>query len=160
MKRVDIWTDGSCLFNPGGAGGWAAILIYDGHRREISGGVAATTNNRMELRAAVEALKVLKEPCEVRLITDSTYVCLARRKKFKMRANKDLWEQLRSVRLLHQVEFLQTRGHGGDPENERADVLAGLAARGFQLPEDPGYERKPPRLSWLPDCPHYTEQPA
>ncbi|MBX9926945.1 MAG: ribonuclease HI [Hyphomicrobiaceae bacterium] len=136
MKRVTIYTDGACSGNPG-PGGWGAILMYGGHRRELSGGEAQTTNNRMELLAAISALETLKEPCEVELYTDSNYVKdgiskwitgwkrngwkTADKKPVK---NAELWQRLDAARGRHKVDWRWVKGHAGHPENERADELA------------------------------------
>ncbi len=136
MTVVDIYTDGACSGNPG-PGGWGALLRWDGHEREIKGGAPATTNNRMELSAAIEALDALKRPMTVRLHTDSTYVRdgitkwlknwkakgwkTANRKPVK---NVDLWQRLEAAAARHDVEWFWVRGHAGHPENERADELA------------------------------------
>ena len=133
---VDIYTDGACSGNPG-PGGWGALLLWDGREREIKGGAPATTNNRMELTAAIEALDALKRPMTVRLHTDSTYVRdgitkwlknwkangwkTASRKPVK---NVDLWQRLEAAAARHDVEWFWVRGHAGHPENERADELA------------------------------------
>ncbi len=133
---VDIYTDGACSGNPG-PGGWGAILRYDGVEKELSGGAAETTNNRMELMAAIEALETLKRPVKARLHTDSTYVKdgitkwihrwkakgwkTANRKPVK---NVDLWQRLEEALARHEVEWHWVRGHSGHPENERADELA------------------------------------
>jgi ribonuclease HI len=133
---VDIYTDGACSGNPG-PGGWGALLLWDGREREIKGGAPATTNNRMELTAAIEALDALKRPMTVRLHTDSTYVRdgitkwlknwkangwkTASRKPVK---NVDLWRRLEAAAARHDVEWFWVRGHAGHPENERADELA------------------------------------
>ena len=139
MKRVKIYTDGACKGNPG-PGGWAAVLIWGPYRKEIAGGEAHTTNNRMELRAAIEALRALKEPAEVDLFTDSAYLkrgiteWLPRWKEngWKRRqgrrllpvANEDLWRELDRLTRVHKVRFHWLAGHAGHPENERADRLA------------------------------------
>lgn len=137
MKHVDIYTDGACRGNPG-PGGWGAILVYNGTEKEISGGELQTTNNRMELSAVIEALKALKEPCEVTLTTDSKYVCDAINKEWvyswknngwkkadkKPALNVDLWEKLLALLALHQVTFIWVKGHAGHPYNERCDTLA------------------------------------
>ena len=136
MTVVDIYTDGACSGNPG-PGGWGALMRWDGHEREIKGGAPATTNNRMELTAAIEALDALKRPMTVRLHTDSTYVRdgitkwlknwkangwkTANRKPVK---NIDLWQRLEAAAARHDVEWFWVRGHAGHPENERADELA------------------------------------
>ena len=133
---VDVFSDGACSGNPG-PGGWGAILRYRGHERELSGFEPGTTNNRMELMAAIAALEALKRPSRVRLHTDSRYVRdgittwihdwkrrnwrTADKKPVK---NVDLWQRLASALEPHQVEFIWVRGHSGHPENERADALA------------------------------------
>lgn len=138
---VELFTDGACLGNPG-PGGWGVILRWRGHEKELSGGEPLTTNNRMELTAAIEGLAALKRPSTVRLHTDSTYVRdgitrwiagwkrngwrTADRKPVK---NADLWRRLDELRAPHQVDWLWVRGHAGHPENERADALASAAAR-------------------------------
>lgn len=145
-KKVTVYTDGACLGNPG-PGGWAAILIWGPHRKEISGGEQQTTNNRMELRAAIEALRTLKEPAEVDLYTDSTYLkrgvteWLSRwkeqgwkrkeGKKLKLLANADLWQELERFLSVHRVNFHWVEGHAGNPENVRANALARQAMRAF-----------------------------
>lgn len=138
---VQIWTDGACLGNPG-AGGWGALLRWNGSERELSGGEGMTTNNRMELEAAIQALDALKRPCRVVLTTDSQYLRqgitswlgnwkrngwkTASRKPVK---NADLWERLDRSAARHQVQWDWVKGHSGHPENERADALASAAAR-------------------------------
>ena len=135
-KTVDIFTDGACSGNPG-PGGWGAILRYGEVEKELYGGEPATTNNRMELMAAIMALEALKKPVTVRLFTDSEYVkngitkwihgwkakgwMTADRKPVK---NVDLWQRLEEAKRQHQIEFHWVRGHAGHPENERADELA------------------------------------
>lgn len=137
MKKVTIYTDGGCKPNPG-AGGWAAILNYEEKVRELAGGERHTTNNRMEMTAAIAALSVLKEPCRVDLYTDSQYL---RRgitewmKKWKINGwrtvskkpvlNDDLWKTLDGLQSLHQIEWHWLEGHAGHPQNERCDELAG-----------------------------------
>ena len=137
MKQVEIFTDGSCSGNPG-AGGWGAILRYKGTEKEISGGEKATTNNRMELTAVIEALSCLKERCEVTLYSDSQYVCNGLTKgwakKWKANGwkksdktqalNSDLWEKLLDLYDYHSVNIIWVKGHAGHPENERCDSLA------------------------------------
>lgn len=137
QKQVEIFTDGACSGNPG-PGGWGAILRYNGHTKELSGGEPNTTNNRMELTAVIEALGSLKEPCRVTLTTDSKYVCdginkgwakswqkNAWRKADKKPAlNPDLWEKLLNLLDVHTVELKWVKGHAGHPENERCDQLA------------------------------------
>ena len=144
MKHVDIYTDGACRNNPG-HGGWGAILVYGGREKELSGGEELTTNNRMELSAVIAALSALKEPCEVKLTTDSKYVVDAIEKgwleswrkngwkksdKGKV-LNVDLWEQLTVLLERHSVSFVWVKGHNGHPYNERCDVLATTFADGF-----------------------------
>jgi len=142
MKHVQIYTDGACLGNPG-PGGWAALLRYGAHEKLLSGGEPSTTNNRMELRAAVEALKALKEPCEVDLYTDSQYLKKAftegwleewrrrgwRTAEGKPVKNRDLWEALLQAMAPHRVRFHHVEGHRGHPENERVDREARQKAR-------------------------------
>jgi ribonuclease HI len=135
-QAVEIFTDGACRGNPG-PGGWAAILRYGDTEKEIAGGEALTTNNRMEMTAAAAGLEALKRPCRVRLYTDSQYVRdgitqwlpgwkvrnwrTADKKPVK---NVDLWQRLDAAAAPHQVEWIWVRGHAGHPENERADALA------------------------------------
>jgi len=134
--RVEIFTDGACSGNPG-PGGWGALLRYRGRVRELSGGEARTTNNRMELMAAIAALEALRRRCRVRLTTDSQYLCkgiqewLPRWRERQWRTasrqpvkNVDLWRRLDEAVARHCVEWHWTRGHSGHPENERADQLA------------------------------------
>ena len=144
-KHVEIFTDGACSGNPG-PGGWGAILRYGAHEKELSGGEAMTTNNRMELTAVIAALSALKSPCRVTVTTDSRYVADAVgkgwvyswQKKGWMRApgepakNVDLWKQLLPLLKTHQVEFRWVRGHQGHPENERCDRLAVAESAKFQ----------------------------
>jgi len=138
---VTIYTDGACLGNPG-PGGWAAVLLWNGHRREISGYEPDTTNNRMELQAAIEALGVLKKPCRVDLHTDSQYLqngmrsWLANWKRNQWRTadrkpvkNAELWKALDALAGTHDVHWHWVRGHSGHPENERCDELANEAIR-------------------------------
>ncbi|MCB9944790.1 MAG: ribonuclease HI [Geminicoccaceae bacterium] len=135
-KVVEIFTDGACSGNPG-PGGWGAILRWNGHERELSGGEGDTTNNRMELMAAISALESLKRPVAARLTTDSVYVrdgitrWLAgwKRNGWKTASkkpvkNQDLWQRLDEARSRHSVEWLWIKGHAGHAENERADELA------------------------------------
>lgn len=137
LKEVIIHTDGGCSGNPG-PGGWAAVLRYGDKAKEISGGEMATTNNRMELRAAIEALQVLKEACSVTLFTDSEYVRNGitawihnwrrsgwRTKDKKPVKNADLWQQLDTETRRHTIEWKWLKGHAGHADNERCDVLAG-----------------------------------
>ena len=118
MKQVEIFTDGACSGNPG-PGGWGAVLRYNGHEKEISGGEANTTNNRMELSAVINALALLKEPCKVTLYSDSQYVCNALKLGWAKK-----WKA-------HEVEIVWVKGHAGHPENERCDRLAVAAAKQF-----------------------------
>lgn len=136
MGLVTIHTDGACSGNPG-PGGWGAILEYNGHEKELSGAEAETTNNRMELMAAIAALEALKRSSQVRLVTDSVYVRdgvtkwihgwkkngwkTAAKKPVK---NEDLWRRLDDVASRHHVQWEWVKGHSGHPENERADALA------------------------------------
>ena len=136
---VDVFSDGACSGNPG-PGGWGAILRYRGKERELSGFEAETTNNRMELMAAIAALEVLKRPCSVRIHTDSRYLhdgitrWIADWKRRGWRTadkkpvkNVDLWQRLEAALAPHKVEWQWVRGHAGHPENERADALARAA---------------------------------
>ena len=141
MKQVQLITDGSCLGNPG-PGGWACILRYGARSKELFGYAVQTTNNRMELTAAIEGLRALREPCEVEIITDSEYVkngittWLAGWKKKgwitaakKPVVNRDLWEALDEQVGRHKTTWSWTRGHANHQDNNRADELANLAAR-------------------------------
>jgi ribonuclease HI len=136
-KPVEIFTDGACSGNPG-PGGWGAILRYAGHEKELSGYEAQTTNNRMELMAAIKALEALKQSCKVDVYTDSSYVqqgVMEWLKGWKAKGwparikNKDLWLELDAQLQKHEVKFHWIRGHAGHPENERADELARKAIR-------------------------------
>jgi len=154
-KHVTIYTDGSSLGNPG-PGGYGAILRYGAHARELSGGFQCTTNNRMEILAVIEALAALKEPCRVTIHSDSRYVINAitkgwarrwqrngwMRNKKERAINPDLWKRLLTVIEPHEVEFVWVRGHAGDADNERCDMLAKSAAKQPELPPDPGYDRR------------------
>ena len=144
MKEVEIHTDGSCLGNPG-PGGWAAVLRYQGRQRELAGGEALTTNNRMELMAAILALEALSEPCRGSLQTDSQYVRQGitewmpnwLRRNWKTAGgdavkNRDLWERLHAATQRHTIEWRWVKGHSGDPDNERVDLLAREAAERFR----------------------------
>ena len=137
MKKVQIFTDGACSGNPG-PGGWGAVLRYGEREKQISGGEPDTTNNRMELTAVIEALRLLKEPCEVLLCSDSKYVCEAIEKGWaknwrkngwiksdkKPALNSDLWAQLLELLEIHRVTVQWVKGHAGHPENECCDRLA------------------------------------
>lgn len=143
--RVEIHTDGACSGNPG-PGGWAAVLRYGGHEREIFGGERHTTNQRMELRAAVEALRALGRPCAVRLHSDSAYLINCFRQRWYENwqrngwktsgktpvGNRDLWEELVRLNGIHRVEWVKVAGHSGDPLNERCDELARAEAAKFR----------------------------
>jgi ribonuclease HI len=133
---IYIYSDGACKGNPG-AGGWGALLVADGHRKEICGGEANTTNNRMEMTAVIRALESLKRPSTVEVHTDSQYVQKGvsewmagwKRRNWRTAAgqpvkNQDLWLQLDALSQLHRIEWKWVRGHNGPPENERADELA------------------------------------
>jgi ribonuclease HI len=156
MKKVQIITDGSCIGNPG-PGGWAAILRFGNAKCEIFGSEPETTNNRMELKAAVEGLSALKEPCQVEIITDSNYVKHGITEwihKWKMNgwrtggkkavANQDLWHELDDLVSQHRVEWQWTKGHASHADNNRCDELAQSAARG-QLRSGPCKPSKPSR---------------
>ncbi len=136
MKHVYIYTDGACRGNPG-PGGWGAVLVWGEHEREMSGGDAETTNNRMELLAAIHALEALKEPCEVTLTSDSKYLIDPyregwihgwRARGWSKVKNPDLWQRLDRLMQMHQVSFVWVKGHDGHPYNERCDGLATAAA--------------------------------
>ncbi len=136
MKQITVYTDGACKGNPG-PGGWGALLQYGDKARRLCGGERDTTNNRMELRAAIEALQALKEPCQITLFTDSVYVMqgltqwlpgwkkrgwlTADKKPVK---NQELWQQLDAAAARHQIDWRWVKGHAGDPGNEEADRLA------------------------------------
>jgi ribonuclease HI len=148
VKQVEIYTDGACSGNPG-PGGWGAILVYRGHEKELSGGARSTTNNRMELTAAIEALSALKEPCSVVLTSDSRYLVDSvtkgwavgwRARGWKLASkepaqNVDLWERLLGLLEIHRVSLRWVRGHEGHPYNERCDRLAVAEAKKY-LPEE------------------------
>ncbi len=136
MKAVQVHTDGACLGNPG-PGGWAALLRYRGKERELAGGELLTTNNRMELMAAIVALETLSEACAIVLHTDSQYVRQGitewmpawLRRNWKTAGgdavkNRDLWERLRAACVRHRIDWRWVKGHSGDPDNDRVDQLA------------------------------------
>ncbi|MBP5534287.1 MAG: ribonuclease HI [Alphaproteobacteria bacterium] len=136
MKHVDIFTDGACSGNPG-VGGWGAILRYGKSEKEISGGADLTTNNQMEMQAVIEALKILKEPCDITLTTDSQYVVRGmtewlkdwvvkdwKTASKKSVANQELWQELKKLSEKHKITWKWVKGHAGHPENERCDALA------------------------------------
>ncbi len=136
MKKVSLYTDGACRGNPG-RGGWGAILVYGEFEKEMSGGEELTTNNRMELTAAISGLRALKEPCEVALYSDSKYLVDAflqgwieswREKGWKRGReelkNPDLWEEIYKLSKIHKIEFIWVKGHNGHDYNERCDRLA------------------------------------
>ncbi|WP_448556874.1 ribonuclease HI [Thalassotalea montiporae] len=151
QKHVYIYTDGSCLGNPG-PGGYGALLIYKAHEKELSQGYQQTTNNRMELLAPIKALQTLKEGCKVTITTDSQYVRqgitnwihnwlknnwkTASKQPVK---NVDLWQQLHAEVQRHEIEWKWVKGHSGHPENERCDELARTAAEGKNLIIDQGF---------------------
>ena len=153
LKKVTIYTDGGCIDNPG-PGGYGVVLLFGEHRKELSGGFRRTTNNRMEIMAALEGLRALKIPCEVTLWTDSQYLQKSMslgwvekwRAKGWMRTpkekacNHDLWELMLEARAPHKVKFEWLKGHAGDQWNERCDELSTRAARLADLPIDIGYE--------------------
>ena len=156
MKKVLIYTDGSCINNPG-PGGWAAVLSLENspHRREICGGYRLTTNNRMEIMAAIRALQALKQPCEVLLHTDSQYLRNAFEKNWltiwqknswrkadkKPVLNVDLWRSFLEAMTPHKLSILWLKGHAGHAENERCDFLARTCAQQENLPADEIFEQ-------------------
>jgi ribonuclease HI len=148
-KKVKLYTDGACSGNPG-KGGWGAILIYRGHEKEISGFEPYTTNNRMELKAAVEGLKALKYPCEVELYSDSSYLIRAfengwlrnwkangwRKSNKDEVSNRDLWEQLDNLANIHTVKWIKVKGHSDNEYNNRCDKLATNEIKKHTKPEN------------------------
>ncbi|MCQ2413882.1 MAG: ribonuclease HI [Clostridia bacterium] len=150
MKEVTIYTDGACRGNPG-RGGWGAILVWGKYEKEMSGGEELTTNNRMELSAAIAGLRALKEPCTVTLVSDSKYMVDAfnlhwvdewQEKDFRRGTkneikNPDLWEELISLTKIHTVTFKWVKGHNGHDYNERCDALATAFADSFLLKGEP-----------------------
>jgi ribonuclease HI len=159
LKKVMIYTDGGCIGNPG-PGGFGVILKYEHYSKEISGGFRLTTNNRMELIAAIEGLKTLRYPCDVSLFSDSKYLVEAfnkgwlfnwKKKNWKKSDKKDvlnidLWEQLYDLSKKHKITFHWVKGHNGHIENERCDRLAVEAANNNNLPPDTLYENGNPHL--------------
>ena len=153
LKEITIYTDGACIGNPG-PGGYGVILLYNSHRKELSGGFRLTTNNRMEIMAVIVGLSALKYKCDVTIYSDSQYVVDAitkgwakrwqrndwKRNKKDKALNPDLWEKLLDLCDQHQVKFNWVRGHSGNLENERCDRLAFQAAQQEYLPADFGYE--------------------
>ena len=151
LKHIDIFTDGSCLGNPG-PGGYGAVIRYKHHEKELSEGFECTTNNRMEMLAAIVALESLKEPCEVILTSDSQYLRQGvsqwihgwkkngwKTSNKKPVKNKDLWLRLDEMQQRHQIQWLWVKGHAGHPENERCDTLARIAAKNNPTKIDQGY---------------------
>jgi ribonuclease HI len=152
MKTIDIYTDGACSGNPG-KGGYGAVLLYNGHRKELSCGYKHTTNNRMEMLAVIVALEALKEPCSVTLYSDSRYVVDSITKGWvygwqrkgwvksdkKPAQNVDLWLRMLPLLKKHEVTFVWVKGHADTVENERCDTLATTAAAGDNLLPDEGY---------------------
>ena len=153
LKKVLIYTDGSCSGNPG-AGGYGTLLIYNKHRKELSGGFRLTTNNRMEMMAVIVGLETLNTKCDVTLYTDSRYLVDAitkgwakkwqannwKRNKKESAKNPDLWQQLLDLCEKHEVNFVWVKGHTGHPENEYCDHLAVEASQQSNLPSDHVYE--------------------
>ncbi|ALZ74608.1 ribonuclease HI [Rheinheimera sp. F8] len=152
-KTVEIYTDGSCLGNPG-PGGYGVVMKYQQHLKELSGGFIETTNNRMELMAAIAALESLKRPCSIDISTDSQYVRQGitqwlvnwKRNNWRTAAkepvkNKDLWQRLDAACQPHEIRWHWVKGHAGHPENERCDVLAREAATSQATQPDPGFSR-------------------
>lgn len=145
MKQVTIYTDGACSGNPG-PGGWGCVLMYGQHKKEMSGGEPQTTNNRMEIQAALSALSILKEPCMVDIYTDSAYLCNAVEKKWLVNwqrngwktaskspvENQDLWQSLIALMNQHKVTFHKVKGHADNEYNNRCDALARGAIKVLQ----------------------------
>ncbi len=145
--KIEIFCDGACSGNPG-VGGWGCVLRWKGHEKELSGAAGETTNNRMELTAAIEALASLKRPCDVVLTTDSQYLAKGMTEwiagwqkrgwvnsKKEPVLNRDLWERLLELAKVHRVEWVWIRGHNGHPENERCDALARRATEEYKKHE-------------------------
>lgn len=159
MKHVTIYTDGAAKGNPG-RGGFGVLLVYNGKHCELSGGFERTTNNRMELLAAITGLEALKASCRVTLHSDSRYLVDAMTKGWlrgwKSRGwsrannqflkNSDLWKRLDAVAAPHEISWLWVKGHAGHPENEHCDTLADTAARSRDLPPDDGFLAEEARL--------------
>jgi ribonuclease HI len=159
LTQVTVYTDGGCIPNPG-PGGYAAILIAGGKRKQIRGGRRLTTNNRMEILAAIAALEALKRPCRVMLYSDSRYLVDTIRQGWAQRwrangwkrnrkeyaVNVDLWERLLDSCDKHEVEFVWVPGYAGHPENERCDLLSVAAAQAKGLPADAAYEEQQAKL--------------
>ncbi|HKX27006.1 MAG TPA: ribonuclease HI [Blastocatellia bacterium] len=155
LKNVVIYTDGACLGNPG-PGGYGVVMLYDNHRKELSGGYRLTTNNRMEMLAAIVGLRALKSRCTVTVYSDSKYLVDAiglgwaqrwrangwKRNKKEMAVNPDLWGELLDLCAQHDIKFVWVKGHAGNRENERCDELAVCAAKQRELPIDTGYQGK------------------
>ena len=145
MKKIELYTDGACRGNPG-KGGWGAILVYAGREKELSGGERLTTNNRMELMAAIAGMEALKEPCEIVLTSDSKYLTDAINKgwltSWKNRGwkkadkspvlNVELWQRIDALLNVHKITFVWVQGHAGHPYNERCDALATAFADSFK----------------------------
>ena len=152
MRKVDIYTDGACSGNPG-PGGYGVVMLYGGHRKELSEGFTITTNNRMELLAVIKGLEILKEKCQVDLYSDSKYVVDAvekgwvtkwkangwKRNKKDMASNIDLWERLLVLLEKHSVKFIWIKGHASNIENEKCDELARNAILSKNLSNDENY---------------------
>ncbi len=157
LPEVVIYTDGGCIVNPG-PGGYGVILLYGGRRRELTAGFRLTTNNRMEILAAIKGLEALKKRCQVTIYSDSQYLVNAieqgwarrwqendwRRNRKEKAVNPDLWDRLLRLCDMHEVRFQWIRGHVGTTENERADELARESALGKSLGIDELYENAPP----------------
>ena len=156
MKEIIIYTDGACSGNPG-PGGYGCVLRYNKNRRELSGGFRMTTNNRMEIIAAIKGLESLKYPCQIKLYSDSKYLVNAIEKNWAKRwqtnnwmrtksekaKNPDLWEKMLKLCEIHQIEFIWVKGHASNEENNRCDELAVEACSLADLPIDIGYEEEP-----------------
>jgi len=164
LPHIEIYTDGGCDPNPG-PGGYGVVLLHPRKRAEASGGFRLTTNNRMEIFAAIAGLEMLKQPCKVTLFSDSQYLVKAMtegwvaawkrkgwwRSKTERRENSDLWQRLDALCQMHQAEFRWLKGHAGNRENERCDQLAMAALRLPKLPQDVGYEHNTDSEAARPD---------